>query len=246
MFPRAELQNTQRVGDFFTFLFFCLVYETSQYSVVFCNLNVSCSLSCNANKLPAHKLLTSLCIFISDGHKRVWMPIFKSKRIKRVVLLYSSNSPIGDWMPQWQQWGKSRRGQKTQPDFSNPWHLHNQLPSPQGWNGCLHYTHTSRVVYQPFGFRFNLKTSCSFFYINIDIRKHFSSGDNSWGCLSLVTTCQEYYLFYWRSKLRGNTYFWNKYYFLNSLSNFTTHYKHQNKPSITSQPLQKILFFFFF
>lgn len=42
------------------------------------------SLSYNANKLHAYKLLTSLCIFISDGQKRVWVPIFKTKWIKRV------------------------------------------------------------------------------------------------------------------------------------------------------------------
>lgn len=128
----------------------------------------------------------------------------------------------------------------------NPWHLQNHPPPPQGWNACLHYSATSSVIYQPSGFGLHFKTSCSFFYINRDIRKHFFSRDNSWGCFSLVnsTTCQEYDLFYWRSKLRGNTYFWNKYYFLNSLSSFTTHYiKTKNKPSITSQPLQKILIF---
>lgn len=225
IFLRAELQNTQRVGVFFTFLFLYLVYETSEYSVVFCNLNASCCLSCNANKLPVHKLLTPSCIFISDGQRRVWMPLFKTKRIKRGLVLYPPIRGFNATLPPVRKTQESTENTTKTPKSLTP----PPPRDPQGWDGCFYYTGTSSILYQPFVFRFNFKPSSSFFYINTDIRKHFCSGDNSWGCFSLVhsTTCQEYYLFYWRSKLRGNTYFWNKYYFLNSLSNFTTHCKEQ-------------------
>lgn len=132
----------------------------------FCNLNVSCSLSCNANKLPAHKLLTSLCIFISDGQQRVWMPTLKTKRIKRVCCFIQSTQSPGGLN------ATLTPVRRIQESPENTARLLKSLPPPraapsprhpQGWNPCLHYTHTSRVVYQPFAFKFNLKPAAPSF-----------------------------------------------------------------------------------
>lgn len=78
---------------FLTYLLLYFVLLDLRDLVVFCNLNVHCSLSRNANKLPVCKLLILSCIFISDGQKRILMLIFKTKR-KISVLLYTSNPPI--------------------------------------------------------------------------------------------------------------------------------------------------------